>query len=45
MQVVTEAELLLEQRRFEEALDALRRLHRPHTAALRLELTASYNFV
>lgn len=40
MQVVTEAELLLDQRRFEEALDALRRLQRPHTAALRLELTA-----
>jgi HemY protein len=40
MQVVTEAELLLEQRRFEEALEALRRLPRPHTAALRLELKA-----
>jgi len=40
MQVVTEAELLLEQRRLEEALDALRRLPRPHTAALRLELKA-----
>lgn len=40
MRVVTEAELLLEQRRFQEALDALRRLARPHTAALRLELKA-----
>lgn len=39
-QVVTEAELLLEQRRSQEALDALRRLRRPHTAALRLELRA-----
>jgi len=38
--VVTEAELLLEQRRSQEALDALRRLRRPHTAALRLELRA-----
>ncbi len=40
MRVVTLAELLLGQHRFEEALEALRRLARPHTAALRLELTA-----
>lgn len=40
MRVVTEAELLLDQHRFEEALDALQRLPRRHTAALRLELTA-----
>jgi HemY protein len=38
--VVTEAELLLDQRRFEEALEVLQRLPRRHTAALRLELTA-----
>jgi len=40
MRVVTEAELLVDQRRFEEALDVLQRLPRRHTAALRLELTA-----
>ncbi|KPK19096.1 MAG: hypothetical protein AMJ67_07075 [Betaproteobacteria bacterium SG8_41] len=40
MRVVTLAELLLGQHRFEEALEALRRLARPHTAALRLELKA-----
>jgi HemY protein len=40
MRVVTEAELLLDQRRFEEALDVLQQLPRRHTAALRLELTA-----
>jgi HemY protein len=40
MRVVTEAELLLEQSRFEEALDVLQRLPRRHTAALRLELKA-----
>ena len=39
-QVVTQAQLLLEQRCFQEALDALQRLPRRHTAALRLELTA-----
>lgn len=40
MCVVTEAEQLLEQHRFEEALEALQRLQRRHTAALRLELQA-----
>ena len=38
--VVTEAELLLDQRRYQEALDALKALPRKHTAALRLELRA-----
>ena len=38
--VVTEAELMLEERRHQEALDLLRRLPRRHTAALRLELKA-----
>jgi len=38
MRVVTEAELLLEQQRFEEALAVLQQLPRRHTAALRLEL-------
>jgi HemY protein len=38
--IVTEAELLLEQRRFQEALDVLKSLPRKHTAALRLELRA-----
>jgi HemY protein len=37
---VTRAELLLDQRRFEEALDALAALPQKHTAALRLELRA-----
>jgi HemY protein len=36
----TEAELLLDQRRYQEALDALKALPRRHTAALRLELRA-----
>ena len=40
MRVVTEAELLLEQRRHEEALERLKALPRKHTAALRLELKA-----
>lgn len=40
MRMVTEAELLLDQRRSEEALEVLQRLPRRHTAALRLELTA-----
>lgn len=40
VKVVTEVELLLDQRRFEEALDALRALPNKHTAALRLELRA-----
>ncbi len=38
--VVTEAELLLEEQRFQEALITLKRLPRKHTAALRLELKA-----
>lgn len=38
--IVTEAELLLDQRRYQEALDALKALPRKHTAALRLELRA-----
>jgi HemY protein len=38
--VVTEAELLLEQRRFQDALAVLKSLPRKHTAALRLELKA-----
>ena len=40
MRVVTSAELLLEERRFEEALELLKTLPRKHTAALRLELKA-----
>lgn len=38
--VVTEAELMLEERRHQEALDLLQRLPHRHTAALRLELKA-----
>jgi HemY protein len=38
--IVTEAELLLDQRRHEDALNALKALPRKHTAALRLELRA-----
>jgi HemY protein len=38
--IVTEAELMLEEHRHEEALELLRRLARRHTAALRLELKA-----
>ena len=38
--VVTEAELLLEQRQYPEALERLKALPRKHTAALRLELKA-----
>jgi HemY protein len=38
--IVTETELLLEQRRYEEALERLKALPRKHTAALRLELKA-----
>jgi HemY protein len=38
--VVTEAELLLEQHRHQEALERLKALPRKHTAALRLELKA-----
>ena len=40
LRVVTEAELLLEQRRAQEALEVLQGLPRKHTAALRLELRA-----
>lgn len=40
VKIVTEAELLLDQRRFQEALDILKSLPRKHTAALRLELKA-----
>jgi HemY protein len=40
IRVVTEADLLLEQRRHEEALERLKALPRKHTAALRLELKA-----
>jgi HemY protein len=38
--VVTEAELLIEQRQYQEALDRLKSLPRKHTAALRLEMKA-----
>lgn len=38
LRIVTEAELLLDQRRPEDALEALKGLPRKHTAALRLEL-------
>jgi HemY protein len=38
--IVTEAELLLEQHHYQEALDRLKALPRKHTAALRLELKA-----
>ena len=40
VRIVTEAELLLDERRAEEALGILRQLPRKHTAALRLELKA-----
>ena len=40
MRVIAEAELLLEQRRFQEALFALKALPEKHTAGLRLELRA-----
>ena len=40
LRTVTEAELLLDERRFEEALERLKGLPRKHTAALRLELKA-----
>ena len=40
LRIVTEAELLLEQRRAQEALDVLSGLPRKHTAALKLELKA-----
>jgi len=38
--VITEAEQMVEERRYQEALELLRRLPRRHTAALRLELRA-----
>src|SRR5687768_11561969 len=40
LRVITEAELLLEQRRPQDALELLKTLPRKHTAALRLELKA-----
>lgn len=40
LRTVTEAELLIDERRFEEALERLKELPRKHTAALRLELRA-----
>jgi HemY protein len=40
LRIITEAELLLEQRRAEDALEVLQALPRKHTAALRLELRA-----
>lgn len=40
VRLVTQAELLLDQRRHHEALDALKMLPRKHTAAMRLELRA-----
>jgi len=40
LRVMTQAELLLEERRPEDALDLLKTLPRKHTAALRLELKA-----
>ena len=40
VRVVTEVELLLDQRRFQEALSLLKTLPEKHTAALRLELKA-----
>lgn len=40
LRIITEAELLLEQRRAQDALELLKGLPRKHTAALRLELKA-----
>jgi HemY protein len=40
LRVMTEVELMLEERRYREALEALERLPRKHTAALRLALRA-----
>jgi HemY protein len=40
VRLVTTADLMLDERRFDEALGVLRRLPRRHTAALRLELKA-----
>jgi len=41
MRVITQAEMLLEARQHQEALAALERIPRKHTAALRLELKAA----
>lgn len=40
LRLMTQAELLLDERRYHDALDALSRLQDKHTAALRLELKA-----
>lgn len=40
VRIVTEADLLLDERRYQEALSLLKQLPRKHTAALRLELRA-----
>ena len=40
VRIVTEADLLLDERRYQEALSLLKQLPRKHTAALRLELKA-----
>lgn len=40
LRIITQAELLLDERRAQEALDRLKGLPRKHTAALRLELKA-----
>lgn len=40
VRLVAQAEMLLEERRYHDALEVLRRLPRKHTAALRLELRA-----
>ena len=40
MKIITEADMLLEQRRAEDALSALQAMPRKHTAGLRLELKA-----
>ena len=40
MRIITAADMLLDQRRFQEALTALKGLPEKHTAALRLELKA-----
>jgi HemY protein len=40
LRLIAQAEMLLEERRYHDALEVLRRLPRRHTAALRLELRA-----
>lgn len=40
VRIITEADLLLDERRYQEALTLLKQLPRKHTAALRLELKA-----